>query len=139
MEGASAMRKLAKWLAGHHFLVMLIALVVVVVPGFIRVEGTANKLEETDASQTRLIVCLNTWTEEVAARSNILADENQARTQALDRLIRSVEISDRELFRQRLAEYIAASDAYDLAVNDNPVPPPPSLHCNGFDDDEGDP
>lgn len=75
--------------------------------------------------------CLSTWATNWTSRSSQLQRASDARTAALDQLVRSVaEIrNDPALFEQDLATYIAASNAYTLSLERHPIPQPPIDTC----------
>jgi hypothetical protein len=114
--------RIVRWLSGRPFVVMVIVVAVVTVPGFVRVQGIARE-------QERIIECTQAWGDASVARTTVLGDLSGARTDALDRLVRAVASQDEEQFAIALASYLAASDAYRDALVAHPVPEPPSLRC----------
>jgi type II secretory pathway pseudopilin PulG len=115
-------RRIVRWLSGRPFVVMLIMVAVVTVPGFLRVQGIARE-------QERIIECTQAWGDASVERTTLLGGLAGDRTDALDRLVRAVASQDEEQFAMALAAYLAASDAYRDALVANPVPEPPSLRC----------
>jgi hypothetical protein len=116
------MGKAVDWLTKHRMMVELVILVMVIAPGYaiMRVQADADR---------QLVECLTDWTDASTARSVALSDASADRNLALDLLIRTVPVGDRDLFNKRLDEYIEASDAFVEASAQNPVPQAPHLMC----------
>lgn len=135
----------------HPFLLSLLVLLAVVIPGFIRVEQVAGdahhaadhanaalaqikdeqqQLATTQAQLRALLDCIQKWATATTVRSAALTKAADARQQALDRLLRDAftRASRVRLLADGRA-YIKASDAYDAVVKKHPVPQPPRLHC----------
>jgi hypothetical protein len=112
-----------RWLRDRPLFAALLMLVVVAVPGFLRVEGVARQ-------QAELITCVQAWGDASVARTALLGGLAQARADALDELVRAVAEQDEQQFAAALAAYLAASDEYRTALAEHPVPEPPSLRCD---------
>jgi type II secretory pathway pseudopilin PulG len=115
-------RRALAWLRVHPLFAALLMLAVVAVPGFVRMQGVANQ-------QETLIECVQAWGDASVARTALLGGLAQARADALDELVRAVAKQDEQEFAAALAEYLAASDEYRTALEEHPVPEPPSLRC----------
>lgn len=118
------MKTAASWLSKRPWLLSLIIVTVVVVPGYIRGE-------QIDAKTDRTVACVQEWADQVTERTQALSELANARTNALDELLRVVYFSpgDEGLAFQRLAEYVRVSNEYRQAVQKSPVPPSPQLSC----------
>jgi hypothetical protein len=116
------MSKVANWITNHRLMVELIILVIVIAPGYaiMRMQADADR---------ELVECLTEWTDASTERSVALSDASADRNLALDLLIRTVPLSDRDLFNKRLDEYIEASDAFAEASSQNPIPQAPRFMC----------
>lgn len=75
--------------------------------------------------------CLSTWASNWTSRSSQLQGASDARTAALDQLVRSIAQirTNPALFEQDLTTYIAASNTYTLNLERHPIPPPPVDTC----------
>jgi hypothetical protein len=112
-----------RWLRDRPLFAALLMLVVVAVPGFVRVESVARQ-------QSEIITCVQAWGDASVARTALLGGLAQARADALDELVRAVAKQDEQEFAAALAAYLAASDEYRTALAEHPVPEPPSLRCD---------
>jgi hypothetical protein len=135
----------------HPFLLSLLVLLAVVIPGFIRVEQIASdahraadhantaltqvkveqeQLATTQAQLRALLDCIQKWAAATTDRTSALAEAANAKSDALDRLLRDAFTGAAQA---RLAAdgraYIHASDAYNQALRQHPIPRPPQLHC----------
>jgi hypothetical protein len=118
------MRSLVAGLDRHPWLFSLVLILVVAVPGFIRVEAINNKTDET-------VACVQEWAEANSNRTRTVSAANQKRQDATDTLIRSVAIAqtDPGAWTKAYEAYIEASDDYTETIKKNPVPPPPTDIC----------
>jgi hypothetical protein len=116
-------RRISRWLSDRPIVTTLIFIAAVTVPGYCSVQNVNDRQED-------FISCVSQWGTDSTERTETLTDLSQERTAALDRLIRAVAQQDPELFRGRITEYIATSDAYEAALEDNPIPEAPDLRCN---------
>lgn len=135
----------------YPFLLSLLVLLAVVIPGFIRVEQVAGnahhaadhantaltqikdeqqQLATTQAQLRALLDCIQRWATATTVRSAALTKAADARQQALDRLLRDAFTgASPAKLRADGRAYIKASDAYDAVAKKHPVPQPPRLHC----------
>ena len=116
-------RRVAEWAAAHPFLTNLLVLVAVVSPGYF-------VMQDLRSHDREIIDCVTEWADASTGRSETLTQLNQNRTSSLDLLVRAIAMSDRQLFRDRLTDYIEASDEYERALAQNPVPESPKIECN---------
>lgn len=123
MGGVGAVvKRWARWWARRPFFAALAVIVVVAVPGFVRVE-------QINTQQDHLVDCLNAWADKVTNRADTLTAAADERATRLDDLIRAVPTQDRAVFGEALTRYIDTSNRYKQLAADNPFPRPPQLHC----------
>lgn len=121
-------RRVWRWAAQHQFVTALVLFSLVVSGAFWRDAHIA-------AQDRARAACVSDWGDEFTAQVKQIRAAGNARTDALDTVLRDVfdQIStgrnDPAAFRARLAEYIAASDTYTRSQADNPVPDPPRIRC----------
>jgi hypothetical protein len=117
-------KSVATWLSRHPYVLSLLLLTIVAVPGYLRMEQINAKTDHT-------VECVQDWADRTAERSAALSRVAQARTSALDELLRTVYFNpgNAELALMRLADYVQASNEYVEAARENPVPPSPELTC----------
>lgn len=116
--------RVRKFCRRHRWILVLLILLAVVVPGFIRTE-------QLDDRQDNYIECVAEWADQTTARSEYLAAPIARKDVAEDNLIRAVALDDPEEFRVALTEYLEASDALAEARAEQPVPESPRLQCDG--------
>jgi hypothetical protein len=104
------------------WILSLILVTVIAVPGFIRVETISNKTD-------KVVQCISDWADATARRSAALSNATFERNEATDKLFRAAAAADRTALQQHLAEYVVASDKYKGTLRDNPVPASPELVC----------
>lgn len=119
------MKNKMRWLGSRPWLLSLVLVTAVFVPGFIRMQQLTNKVDDT-------VICVEEWADKSTARSSVLVRASQRRFDALDQLIRTAYFSpeDKELLFQRLADYVKVSNEYIKAATANPVPDSPKLVCH---------
>jgi len=89
----------------------------------------AGKLK--DAQIQAVLNCVEDWSAKFTKRSDALSKSSTIRTNALDKVVRDVfkvPFSQAELAKDGKA-YLIASDEYNAAVKNNPIPPAPTLGC----------
>lgn len=109
-------------LLDRPWLLALILVVVLVIPGFLRVQQIANKTDD-------VVACINDWADRTAIRSSALAAANADKNTALDALLRAAAAGDVAALRTDLTTYVTASDRFNAVVKANPVPQSPKLTC----------
>lgn len=112
-----------KWLAGRPWLLALLIVTVLGVPGYIA-------FQIQDSKQDHLIDCLTTWSEDFTGRSSNLSAATEKLATAEDVLLRSAATGDRQAIIDNLQKYVTASDEYKLKLQENPVPEAPRLRCD---------
>jgi hypothetical protein len=116
------MIRVIRWLSDRPFAAATGVMLAFATIGFVRVEVLANQ-------QETLIECVQAWGDASVARTALLGGLAEVRADALDELVRAVAVRDEEQFAAALAAYLAASDEYRTALEEHPVPEPPSLRC----------
>lgn len=122
------MRRAWDWLAHHQFVAAVLVFTVIIAAAFTR----DYVREQRDRQRAE---CVAAWADEFTARTSALTAAGNLRADALDTVLRNVfdQIatgrSDPAAFRQRLADYVTASDTYKASQVDNPVPDPPRIRC----------
>lgn len=111
----------------HPIVTALIVLVLVAVPGYVR-------LEQISRGQDRLLECIADWSTDTADRQTLIGELDRQREDALDRLVRTMpsRFASPPFFRRVLGEYIETSNAYQRAYDDNPVPEPVTSRCEEY-------
>lgn len=101
----------------------------------------SNRSTAHDVAQQTVIAkaqasCVRDYSNESAARTNTLLPLSNARSDALDALIRTLPAAATEtpaeqkrIFTAALLKYLKASDAYSAAVQSNPPPLAPKFTC----------
>lgn len=116
------MRRRWDWVRDRPWLIALVVFMLVVIPGFVRVEQLNRRTDQ-------LVACISDWADRTANRSVALTQANLDRSDALDALIRTVTTRDAALFQEKLTDYITASDHFKAVSKQNPAPPSPKLLC----------
>jgi hypothetical protein len=112
-----------RWLSDRPFAAATGVMLAFATIGFVRVEGIANQ-------QEALIECVQAWGDATVARTTLLSDLASVRSDALDRLVRTVAEQDEAKFAEALADYLVKSDEYRDALAQHPVPVAPGLRCD---------
>jgi hypothetical protein len=103
----------------------------------------ASQISDAQNANQNLTSCLTDWANKTAVRASVLTVLSTARTHELDALIRTIPVVSsgpvrpdsvipvyrRESFRKALVAYLAASDAYNVALTTHPVPNAPKAVC----------
>lgn len=113
-----------RWIAlrDRPWLLALILVVVLVIPGFLRVQQISTKTD-------RVVACISDWADRTAVRSAALSQANADKNTALDTLLRAAATGDVTALRADLTAYVVASDKFNAVVKANPVPQSPKLTC----------
>lgn len=124
-------RALTEWLRHHPWLMALVLVVVVALPGALALSGQAAQRDE-------LTACLTRWADASSARAAALGSARHEVDDAEAQLWRTVARltaagqsgpSAQQEFTAALAARVRAADAYDAGLRDHPVPAPPRLSC----------
>jgi phosphoglycerol transferase MdoB-like AlkP superfamily enzyme len=107
--------------------------------GFLIFTGvyTIEQSRQLSKQNTTYITCVLNWANKTNHRSSELTDKANVRQVALDSLIRDVAEGQNpnkatdaaKRFRHDLKSYIKASDAYNKANREHPIPKSPKLAC----------
>lgn len=79
--------------------------------------------------------CISDWANATTSRNSILTELSSQRSHRLDLLVRDIALparsrgEARRRFRRDLVKYIDASDNYNKALAEHPIPKPPSVRC----------
>lgn len=123
-----------RWIVGIA-IVILVILVIITLIAFGRENNDrknaarAGKLK--DAQIQAVLNCVEDWSGKFTKRSDTLAKSNATRSNALDKVVRDVfkvPFIQAELAKDGKA-YLKASDEYNAALKNNPLPPAPTLGC----------
>lgn len=82
-----------------------------------------------------LSACQSDWNQSFAEAYRARLDSSQLSSQKLDRIILSVDTSDRAAFQQAVDDYVRARNAQIADQRKNPYPQLPEQYCG---DDDGD-
>jgi hypothetical protein len=115
---------MSAFLATHPYLFSILLIVVVGVPGYIRLEQIGTKTDET-------VQCVQDWADATANRTQKLSTASNERSRALDILIRSIlpAQKDPNVFYVALENYIASSNEFNRIAQELPVPESPVAVC----------
>lgn len=108
-----------QWLAGRAANLLIIVLL-------------ATSLTMTAVNQVQIrrqSDCLARWADAYTARVQQLTSASNARQQALDDFLRSLNTRNVSTETAKYKAYLHASDMYEQQQKANPVPDSPRLHC----------
>jgi hypothetical protein len=124
------MKKIWRWFAQHPWVFSLLLIVVVALPGFIRVENLSR-------AQDRTIDCVSKAFSQLVDRANALTIPARDRADALDALFQtfrptlSGQQPDRAIINAAFQKYFDAADRYSTLLREHPIPPDPRFTCPG--------
>lgn len=121
-------QRLWRWAAGHQFLAALIVFTLVVAGGLVRDFSQS-------AARDREVACIQSWADDVVARSRALLAAGTPRADAEEQLWREIARQiitgppDRAAFQRQLTKYLELADQYHQRQRENPVPDSPRIRC----------
>lgn len=116
--------KQAWWLAAV-ICILTMTLAAVVALG---VKEISDEHEQSDDLANSLL-CIGAWANNYTIRAERIAKLDDDRSSALDALVRSIPTRSATQFEKALKVYLKASDAYDQAIKNNPIPQAPHFAC----------
>lgn len=73
--------------------------------------------------------CVANWADQFTNRTTTLSAASTVRSNALDKLVRSIATKDQGQESAAYNAYLKASDEYNRELKANPPPTPPKLRC----------
>lgn len=122
------------------FIAILVTVAMLLLVGLLIVTTISLRKTSNQATQNRVFTtCVSNWANATARRSSIITGLNVNRQDKLDILIRDFALAGskdpkvqahlKKVFFEHLHSYIGASNAYNKALKDHPLPTAPKFAC----------
>lgn len=95
-----------------------------------QIQSQARRIQADAAKEKSDLQCVTDWANATAARSDRILSLSNAKNAAADDVFRAVAAKNAGAFTAALSRYLAASNAYNIALKAHPLPPSPQLACN---------